>query len=153
MKFHFWGQVTGFALSIVVNVNCPAPTVSLNGRQCILWRELHWLTQSMAGGRGAGLFLVNLNHAPLICPPSFFSCEPLPNFLTLWWNADYFSLGCSFFWAALLGTHSHDWSHRRPGRAEDVRRLNKGTGCGNFLPLRLDADGKSPSRKMIPHQK
>ena len=39
MKFHFWGQVPWFALSIVVNVNCPAPTVSLNGHQCLSSQE------------------------------------------------------------------------------------------------------------------
>lgn len=39
MKFHFWGQVPWFAWSIVVNVNCPAPTVSLNGHQCLSSQE------------------------------------------------------------------------------------------------------------------
>lgn len=117
MTFHFWGQGLWFALSIVVNVNCPAPTVSLNGQQCFSSQENY--TDLFSTWLGAVSHTVSCKSNSC---PSYLSF-----FLFLLWATSQFSKTVTKCWllhlagrlvllTALLSWHSYDWLYGRAGR-------------------------------------
>lgn len=156
MKFHFWGQVPRFALSIVVNVNCPAPTVSLNGRQCLLSRE------NCRDVVSAWLEAVR-QHCFLLIPTlplwsvfpfsavSHFQCSRIVMKCWLLHLARLFVfLGCSAELAFLWLMVWKGWEGRRMragGRVWNCWTDSYGAGCGRFLPLPLEVDVRSPGHK------
>lgn len=157
MTFHFWGQEPWFALSIVVNVNCPAPTVSLNGQQCFSSQEN--CTDLFSAWLGAVSRTVSYESKS--CPSylsfSFFLLWATSTFsetVTKWWLLSWAVrlAGCSAELAFLWLIVRKGWENRSVwavAEREAVAETEQRHHNGSSLLLQLEVDVKSSRHREI----